>query len=70
MVGTKGLHHDVFVVLYKIVTFHNAACLCDDGETGAASSHTRTLQCVASLHPDQDATRARGQVGWEVAALA
>ena len=38
----------VFVVLYKIVTFHNAACVCDDGQTGAASSHTRTLQCVSS----------------------
>ena len=39
----------MFVVLYKIVTFYNAACVCDDGQTGAASSHTRTLQCVSSL---------------------
>ena len=46
---TQGLHHNVLVVLYKIVTFHNAACVCDDGQTGAASSHTRTLQCVSSL---------------------
>ena len=39
----------MLVVLYKVVTFHNAACVCDDGQTGAASSHTRTLQCVSSL---------------------
>ena len=39
----------MFVVLYKIVTFYNAACVCDDGQTGAASSHSRTLQCVSSL---------------------
>ena len=36
-------------VLYNIVTFPNAACVCDDGQTGAASSHTRTLHCVSSL---------------------
>ena len=46
---TQGLHHDVFLVLFKTVTFYNAVCIRDDGQTGAASSHTRTLQCASAL---------------------
>ena len=36
---THELHHDMFVVLYKIVTSHNVACVCDDGQTGCIISY-------------------------------
>ena len=54
LVVTQGLHH-------------NAACVCDDGQKGAASSPTRTLQCVSSLQSlfrcIQKKKRSNGQTG-------
>ena len=54
-VVTQGLHH-------------NAACVCDDGQKGAASSPTRTLQCVSSLQSlfrciQKEKKRSDGQTG-------